>query len=52
MWEGKARSICHFAFSLVLQCLGVPRYPDAGKHSTKNATLSHPFLCAPNASKN
>ena len=25
---GKTGSICHFAFSLVLQCLGMPRYPD------------------------
>ena len=48
---GKTGSICHFPFSLVLQCLGVPRYPDAGKTARK-VSLSHPFLCAPNASKN
>ena len=41
-WGGKAGSICHFAFSLVLQCLG------DGKNSTKNVIVT-PFL---NASEN
>ena len=50
-WEGKTGSICHFAFSLVLQCLEVPTYPDAGKTARK-MSLSRPFLCVPNASKN
>ena len=31
----KTGSVCHFVFSLVLQCLGVPRYQDAWKNSTK-----------------
>ena len=44
---GKTGSICHFALSLVLQCLGVLIYQDAGKNSTKNVALSHPFLCVP-----
>ena len=34
-----------FAFSLVLQCLGFPNYPDAGKNSTKNLTVTTLF-CA------
>ena len=50
-WGGKKGSICHFAFSLVLQYLWVPTYPDAGKNSTKSVIVN-PFLCAPNASKN
>ena len=37
---GKTGSICHFAFSLVLQCLGVPRYPDAAKNSTKSVIVT------------
>ena len=52
MWEGKTGSICHFAFSLVLQCLAVPRYPDAGKNSTKSVVVKPLCVCAPNASKN
>ena len=49
---GRTGSICHFAISLVLQCLEVPRYPDAGKNSMKSVIFSHPFSCAPNANKN
>ena len=45
VWEGKTGSICHFAFSLVLQCLGVPEYPDAGKNSTKSVTVTPLFAC-------
>ena len=45
LWEGKTGSICHFAFSLVLQCLGVPRYPDAWKNSTKSVTVTPLFVC-------
>ena len=45
LWGGKTGSICHFAFSLVLQCLGVPRYPDAGKNSTKSAIVTPLFVC-------
>ena len=48
---GKTGSICHFAFSLILQCLEVARYPDAGKHSTKKASWSRAFMCGPNASR-
>ena len=48
---GLARSICHFAFSLVLQCWGVPRYSDVGKRA-QTVSLSHPLLFAPDASKN
>ena len=40
-------SICHFAFSLVLQCLGVPRYPDAGKNSTKSVIVTPPLFVCP-----
>ena len=50
--EGKTGSICHFAFYLVLQCLGMLRYPDAGKNSTKNVIATPLFVCAPNAGKN
>ena len=42
---GKKGSICHFALSLVLQCLGVPRYPDAGKSSTKSVVVPPLFVC-------
>ena len=42
---GKEGSICHFPFSLVLLCLGVERYPDAGKNSTKNVIVTPPFVC-------
>ena len=45
VWEGKKGSICHFAFSLVLQCLGIPRYPDAGKNSTKSVIVTPLFVC-------
>ena len=50
-WVGKAGSICHFAFFLVLQCLGVARCPDAGKSSTKSAIVTPLLVCAPSASK-
>ena len=50
MGGGKTGSMCHFAFHLVLQELGVPRYPDAGKHSTKSVIVT-PLLCARHASK-
>ena len=50
-WGGKTVSVSHFAFLLVLQCLGVPRYPDDGKTARK-VSLSHHFLCAPDDSKN
>ena len=42
---GKTGSICHFAFSLVFQCLEVPTYPDAGKNSTKNVIVTPLFVC-------
>ena len=48
MWGGgggKTGSICHFAFSLVLQCLGVPRYPDAGHNSPKSVIVTPLFVC-------
>ena len=45
---GKTGSVCHFAFPLSLQCLGVPRYPNAGKKTARQVSLSHPL----NASKN
>ena len=44
-WRGKTGSICHFRFSLVLQCLGVSRYPYAGKNSTENVIVTPLFLC-------
>ena len=42
---GQNRSICHFAFSLVLQCLGVLSCPDAGENSTKNVIVTPLFEC-------
>ena len=48
LWGGKTKSICHFPFSLVLQCLGLSRCPDAGKKTARKASLSNPFSCAPN----
>ena len=39
LWGGK------IAFSLVLQCLGVPKYPDAGKDSTKSVIVAPLFVC-------
>ena len=45
LWGGEAGSICHLAFSLVLQCLGVSRYPYAGKNSTKYFTVTPLFVC-------
>ena len=39
-WEGKTGPICHFAFSLVLERLGVLRYSDAGKNSTNNVIVT------------
>ena len=42
---GMTGSICHFAFSLVLQCLGVPRYPRAWKNSTKSVIVTPLFVC-------
>ena len=41
---GKTGSICHLAFSLVLQCLGVPSYPDTWKNSTKSVIVTPLFL--------
>ena len=38
---GKAGSICHFAFSLVLQCLGV----HAGKNDTKSVIVTPLLVC-------
>ena len=37
VWRGggKTGSICHFAFALVLQCFGIPKYPDAVKIARK-----------------
>ena len=43
--RGKTGSVCHFAFSLVLQCLGVPRYPGAGKNSTKSVIVTRLVVC-------
>ena len=37
---GKTGSICHFAFSHFLQCLGASVYQDAGKNSTKSLTIN------------
>ena len=54
LWGGggvKTGSVCHFAFFLVLQCLGVPKQPDAWKNSTKSVIVTR-LLCAPNAGKN
>ena len=47
--QGRFLSFC---VSLVLQCLGVPRYPDTGKNSTKSVMVTPLFVCAPNACKN
>ena len=47
---GKAGSICHFALPLVLECLGSQGIQMLGKTARKTS-LSHPFLYAPNASK-
>ena len=44
-WKIRAGSICHFAFSLVLQRFGVPKYPDAGKNRTKSVTVTPLFVC-------
>ena len=44
-WGGKTGLICQFAFSLVLQCLGVPRYPDAGENSTKHVIVTPLLVC-------
>ena len=41
----KRGSICHFAFFLVLQCLGVSKYPDAGK--TVRKCHCHTPFCVP-----
>ena len=49
---GKTGSIAIFAFPLFYSIWGVPNYPEARKKSARQASLSHPFLCAPNASKN
>ena len=46
--RGKTGLICHFAFSPVLQCLGVPKM--LGK-TARRVSLSDPFLCAPSTSK-
>ena len=51
VWEGKTGSICHFAFSLVYNILGFQNSQMLGKTERK-MSLSHPFLCAPNANKN
>ena len=40
---------CHFALCIVLQYLGVPNYPDAGKNSTKRVTVTPLFVCVPQA---
>ena len=44
LWEGKTGSICHFEFSLVLQCLGA----DAGKNSTRSVIVTPLFECLKN----
>ena len=44
VWGGKTGSICHFAFSLVLQCIGVSKYPDTGKSSTKSVIVTPLFV--------
>ena len=44
-WGGKTGSICHFAVSLVLHCLGVQRYPPAGKNSTKSVIVTPLSVC-------
>ena len=44
LWKGKTGSICHFAGSPVLQCLEVPRHPDAGKNSTKSVIVTPLFV--------
>ena len=40
-----------FAASLVLQCLGGSRYPDAGKKTAQKVSSLHPLFCAPDARK-
>ena len=44
LWGGKTGSICHFAFSIVLQYLAVPCYPDVGKNSTKCVIVTPVFV--------
>ena len=43
---GKTGSICHFAFSLVLQRLGVQRQPHAGKNSHCHTPFCVPQIIA------
>ena len=45
---GTTGSICHFGLSLV-QCLGVPRYPNTGEKTP--SIIVTPFLCAPSVVK-
>ena len=42
----QAGSICHFAFALVLQCLGVSRYRDAGQEQHEKCHCHTP-CCVP-----
>ena len=46
MWGGKSGSICHFAFSLVLQYVGLSRYPGAGKKA-RHVSLSRLRVVSP-----
>ena len=47
----KTGSICHFAFSLVLQCLRVSRYPDAPQVSPARHEPSPPTSKKPQVSR-
>ena len=52
MWGGKKGLICHFAFSLVLQCLGVPKIPKCWERQHEMCHCHTPFGVPQNASKN
>ena len=47
LWGGgvKKGQFVIFCVSLVLQYLGVPTYPDAGKNSTKSVIVTPLFVC-------
>ena len=46
------RADLSFRVSVVLQYLGVRRYPDAGENSTKSVIVTPLSVCAPRASRN
>ena len=49
---GKQGRFVIFCVSFFFQCFEVPGYPDAGEKAARKMSLSHPFLCASNPSKN